>query len=201
MHGTPTPSASGRTASAPSVSAGPRIASTPWSTRCAKAGANGWSGPPCAGWCTNATGPANRPVVSISPMPSRAAHSNDAPPSARGKSCRTPTRSGGRFIGALVASADRSCQRSGAAATCYVRRPMAALPQLGPGDLVLCPGTLPAATFRVRAAAAAAGGFSGIGLWLPQLRRAHAEGLSDADLRAILTDHALVVTDVEAITD
>jgi len=78
---------------------------------------------------------------------------------------------------------------------------MAALPQLGPGDLVLCPGTLPAATFRVRAAAAAAGGFSGIGLWLPQLRRAHAEGLSDADLRAILTDHALVVTDVEAITD
>src|SRR5262249_806684 len=31
--------------------------------------------------------------------------------------------------------------------------------------------------------------------------RAHAEGLSDADLRAILRDHALVVTDVEAITD
>src|SRR5262245_63085233 len=78
---------------------------------------------------------------------------------------------------------------------------MAALPGLGPGALVLCPGTLPAATFRVRAAAAASGGFSGIGLWLPQLRRAHAEGLSDADLRAILIDHALVVTDVEAITD
>jgi sugar phosphate isomerase/epimerase len=78
---------------------------------------------------------------------------------------------------------------------------MVAFPRLGPGDLVLCPGTLPAATFRARAAAAAAGGFSGIGLWLPHRRRAHAEGLSDADLRAILTDHALVVTDVEAITD
>jgi sugar phosphate isomerase/epimerase len=78
---------------------------------------------------------------------------------------------------------------------------MAALPRLGPGDLVLCPGTVPRATFRARVAAAAAGGFSGIGLWLPHRRRAHAEGLSDADLRAILADHALVVTDVEAITD
>jgi len=73
--------------------------------------------------------------------------------------------------------------------------------RLGPGDLVLCPGTVPKATFRARAAAAAAGGFSGIGLWLPHRRRAHAEGMSDADMRAILGDHALVVTDVEAITD
>ena len=73
--------------------------------------------------------------------------------------------------------------------------------RLGPGDLVLCPGTVPKATFRARAAAAAAGGFSGIGLWLPHRRRAHAEGMSDADMHAILGDHALVVTDVEAITD
>jgi sugar phosphate isomerase/epimerase len=78
---------------------------------------------------------------------------------------------------------------------------MTAFSRLGPDDLVLCPGTLPRATFRARAVAAAAGGFSGIGLWLPHRRRAHAEGLSDADLRAILADHALVVTDVEAITD
>jgi len=76
-----------------------------------------------------------------------------------------------------------------------------AMTRLGPGDLVLCPGTVPKATFRRRAAAAAAGGFSGIGLWLPHRERAHAEGLSDADLRAILSDHALIVTDVEAITD
>jgi sugar phosphate isomerase/epimerase len=78
---------------------------------------------------------------------------------------------------------------------------MMALSRLGPKDLVLCPGTLPRAAFRVRVAAARAGGFAGIGLWLPHRQRAHAEGLSDADLRAILADHALVVTDVEAITD
>ncbi len=81
---------------------------------------------------------------------------------------------------------------------CYGRRSMV---RLGPGDLVLCPGTVPNATFRARAAAAAAGGFAGIGLWLPHRRRAHAEGVSDADMRTILSDHALVVTDVEAITD
>jgi len=73
--------------------------------------------------------------------------------------------------------------------------------RLGPGDLVLCAGTVPKATFRARVAAAAAGGFSGIGLWLPHRERAHAEGLSDADMRAILRDHAVVVSDVEAITD
>ena len=89
----------------------------------------------------------------------------------------------------------------GSRVACYRHPRMAALPRLGPNDLVLCPGTLPRATFRVRAAAALAGGFAGIGLWLPHRRRAHAEGLLDADLRAILRDHALVVTDVEAITD
>jgi sugar phosphate isomerase/epimerase len=73
--------------------------------------------------------------------------------------------------------------------------------RLGPDDLVLCPGTLPRAPFRTRAAAAAAGGFAGVGLWLPHRAQAHAEGLADADLRAILADHGLVVTEVEAITD
>src|SRR6187402_56056 len=69
--------------------------------------------------------------------------------------------------------------------------------RLGPGDLVLCPGTLPRAPFRERAAAARAGGFAGIGLWMPHRKHAHAEGLSDADLRAILADHGLAVSDVE----
>jgi sugar phosphate isomerase/epimerase len=78
---------------------------------------------------------------------------------------------------------------------------MAARPRLGPDDLVLCPGTLPRAPFRVRAAAAAAGGFAGVGLWLPHRAQAHAEGLADADLRAVLADHGLVVTEVESITD
>src|SRR5215813_14167082 len=97
-------------------------------------------------------------------------------------------------IGRLVATVVRSCQRWNV----LCRR---AMTRLGPDDLVLCPGTVPKATFRGRAAAAAAGGFSGIGLWLPHRERAHAEGLSDADMRAILRDHAVVVSDVEAITD
>lgn len=84
---------------------------------------------------------------------------------------------------------------------CYAPPRMTARARLGAADLVLCPGTLPRAGFRARAAAAQSGGFAGIGLWLPHRQRAHAEGLSDADLRAILGDHALVVTDVEAITD
>ena len=91
--------------------------------------------------------------------------------------------------------------RTGDSAACYARRAMAECQRLGPDALVLCAGTVPRATFRARAAAAAAGGFSGISLWLPQRERARAEGLSDADLRAILADHAVVVTDLEAITD
>ena len=74
-------------------------------------------------------------------------------------------------------------------------------PRLGPGDLVLCAGTLPRVPLRARAAAAVAGGFAGIGLWLPDRERAHAEGLSDADVRAIVADNGLVVSDIEAITD
>jgi len=73
--------------------------------------------------------------------------------------------------------------------------------RLGPDDLVLCPGTLPRATFRERVAAAAAGGFAGIALWLPHHRRARDEGLSDTDLRALLADHGLAVTEIEAVTD
>src|SRR4051812_6966532 len=78
---------------------------------------------------------------------------------------------------------------------------MPAVRRLGRGDLVLCPGTLPRASFRERAGAAMQAGFAGIGLWLPHRERAHAEGLSDHDLRAVLSDHGLVVTEVEAITD
>lgn len=73
--------------------------------------------------------------------------------------------------------------------------------RLGPDDIVLSAGTLPRATFRERAAAARAGGFAGVGLRIPDLARARADGLSDADLRAILADAGLVATDVEAITD
>lgn len=70
---------------------------------------------------------------------------------------------------------------------------------LGPDDLILCAGTLPRASFRERVEAAAAGGFAGISLWLPQYARARAEGLSDADLRELLAGHGLVVGELEAV--
>jgi sugar phosphate isomerase/epimerase len=73
---------------------------------------------------------------------------------------------------------------------------------LGPGDLVLCSGSLPRATFRERAAAAAAGGFRGLSLWARQVERAAAvEGLSPDDMQAVLADAGVLVGEVEALID
>lgn len=72
---------------------------------------------------------------------------------------------------------------------------------LGPEDLVLCAGTLPAASFRARVAAAAAAGFAGVSVFSTDHRRARAEGLSDADLAAILADHGLSVAEVDPLLD
>jgi sugar phosphate isomerase/epimerase len=71
---------------------------------------------------------------------------------------------------------------------------------LGPNDLVLCSGTIPAAGFRERVEAAAAGGFSAISLWGKDYAGARRdEGLSDADLRALLDDHGLEVAELDAV--
>ncbi len=70
---------------------------------------------------------------------------------------------------------------------------------LGPGDLVLCGGTLPAASLRERADAAAAAGFRGLSLFVPDYRRARAEGLSDADLRSLLSDRGLAVAELDPL--
>ena len=43
---------------------------------------------------------------------------------------------------------------------------------LGPGDLVLCAGTLAAASFRERAEAASAAGFAGVSLYVTDRVRA-----------------------------
>ena len=64
---------------------------------------------------------------------------------------------------------------------------------LGPDDLVLCSGTISEAGFRERVEAGAAGGFSGISLWGKDYAAGKQEGLSDADMRALLDDHGLVV--------
>jgi sugar phosphate isomerase/epimerase len=69
---------------------------------------------------------------------------------------------------------------------------------LGPDDLVLCSGTLPRGVpFRERLAAAVAGGFAGISLWGRDYQGARDEGLSDADIRALLADHGLAVAELD----
>jgi sugar phosphate isomerase/epimerase len=69
--------------------------------------------------------------------------------------------------------------------------------RLGPGDLVLCAGTLLGASFQELVAAANAGGFQGITLWPDVYRRAVVEGLAPADMISILDDHGLVVSDLD----
>ena len=54
--------------------------------------------------------------------------------------------------------------------------------RLGPGDLVLCAGTLLGASFQQLVEAAVSGGFQGITLWPDVYRRAVAEGLAPSDI-------------------
>jgi len=69
---------------------------------------------------------------------------------------------------------------------------------LGPGDLVLCSGTLAReARFRERVDAAVAGGFSGISLWGRDYGRARRDGLDDAGIRSLLADHGLAVAELD----
>src|SRR6187397_522248 len=69
---------------------------------------------------------------------------------------------------------------------------------LGPGDLVLCSGTLAReATLRERVDAAVAGGFSGISLWGRDYGRARRDGLDDAGIRSLLADHGLAVAELD----
>jgi sugar phosphate isomerase/epimerase len=69
---------------------------------------------------------------------------------------------------------------------------------LGPGDLVLCSGTLPRdVPFRQRLEAAAAAGFAGISLWGRDYWGARAEGLNDVDIRTLLDDHGLAAAELD----
>ena len=66
-------------------------------------------------------------------------------------------------------------------------------------SLVLCAGTIPRASFRERIAAARAGGFDAVSLRLRDHVRARAEGVSDADMRALLAGEGIAVAEVEAL--
>ncbi|MEX2099872.1 MAG: sugar phosphate isomerase/epimerase [Acidimicrobiia bacterium] len=71
---------------------------------------------------------------------------------------------------------------------------------LGRDDLVLCAGTLLESSLRERAHAAQAAGFAGVSLWLSDVFRARAEGMSDADIRALLDDHGLEIGELDCLT-
>ncbi|MCU1463774.1 MAG: hypothetical protein JWO37_3849 [Acidimicrobiales bacterium] len=70
---------------------------------------------------------------------------------------------------------------------------------LGADDLVLCSGTFAFGTsFADRVHAASAAGFDGLSLWVQDYRGGRADGLSDADMRAMLDDHGLAVAEIDA---
>ncbi len=73
--------------------------------------------------------------------------------------------------------------------------------ELGPDDLVLHAGSCQNRSFRELCETAVAGGFRAVTIYPTHYRGAHAEGLSDADLRQILADHDLVVADLDAVLD
>jgi sugar phosphate isomerase/epimerase len=70
---------------------------------------------------------------------------------------------------------------------------------LGPNDLVLCSGTMRAASIAEQCAAAVAGGFSAITLWPTDIERAQREGLRLPDVKRLIDDHGLAVADVEPL--
>jgi sugar phosphate isomerase/epimerase len=69
---------------------------------------------------------------------------------------------------------------------------------MGPDDLVLCSGTLPRGIrFAERLTAAAAAGFTAVSMWGRDYAAARAEGLSDTDMRSMLTDHGLQMAELD----
>ncbi len=72
-------------------------------------------------------------------------------------------------------------------------------PAVALSPLVLSVMTSPAAGFVERVEAAAAAGYTGIGLRTGDRRRAHADGLTDADLRAVLAAHGIEVVELEGL--
>jgi sugar phosphate isomerase/epimerase len=70
---------------------------------------------------------------------------------------------------------------------------------LDPDTLVLCRGTIAAASFRERVGAASAAGFGGISLFAADYRDAKREGHSDADLRGLLRDHGVEIAELDPL--
>ena len=63
-------------------------------------------------------------------------------------------------------------------------------------DMYLCASTIDGASFQQRLEAASAGGYAGIGLRPGHYKAARAEGRSETDLRRMLEDHGLELTEI-----
>src|SRR5712691_4540309 len=71
---------------------------------------------------------------------------------------------------------------------------------LGPDDLVLCSGTFARhVPLRDRIEAAAETGFTGISLWARDYWRARDDGLTEADVRALLADNGVGVAELDGV--
>jgi sugar phosphate isomerase/epimerase len=72
---------------------------------------------------------------------------------------------------------------------------------LGPFEqLMMCTMTSPDADFEDRVTAAAAAGYTGIGLRPRHRNRALQQGLTDAGLRSILSDNGVALTEIEVLS-
>jgi len=69
------------------------------------------------------------------------------------------------------------------------------------GDLCLCCGTIAEASFADLVEAAAAGGFRSISIWPHHYQRARSDGLCDRDMKLMLEDNGLVVTELDCLMD
>ncbi len=78
---------------------------------------------------------------------------------------------------------------------------MGPLTRLGPNDLVLCSGTIRAASFAHTVSAAGTAGFQGVSLYYDEYAIARAEGWSDADMRALLDDSGVAVAEIDGRMD
>ena len=65
---------------------------------------------------------------------------------------------------------------------------------------MLCAGTLLPTGLAERAKAAQAAGYTGVSLWMADVHRARAEGMRDADIRALLDDHGLEIAELDCLT-
>lgn len=70
---------------------------------------------------------------------------------------------------------------------------------MGPDDLIMSVQTVSTSDFRVRVEAAAAAGYVGIGMRPSTYREARRDGATDAQLRAILDDYGVRVSELEVL--